>query len=58
MAGVNKDSPVTLASLQALKRRGEKIACLTCYVASFTRVLETAGIELFIVGDSLGMVLM
>ena len=58
MAGVRKDSPVTLASLQALKRRGEKIACLTCYDASFTRVLETAGIELFIVGDSLGMVLM
>jgi len=58
MAGVKKDSPVTLGDLQEMKQQGEKIACLTCYDASFTRVLEAAGIELFIVGDSLGMVLM
>ena len=58
MAGVKKGSPVTLGDLQAMKRQGEKIACLTCYDASFTRLLEAAGIELFIVGDSLGMVLM
>ena len=58
MAGVDKDSPVTLNDLQAMKRQGEKIACLTCYDASFTRLLEAAGIELFIVGDSLGMVLL
>ena len=58
MAGVIKSSPVTLGDLQAMKRQGEKIACLTCYDATFTRVLEAAGIELFIVGDSLGMVLM
>ncbi|MGB5179048.1 MAG: 3-methyl-2-oxobutanoate hydroxymethyltransferase [Gammaproteobacteria bacterium] len=55
---VTRRSPVTLSDLQAMKRQGEKIACLTCYDASFTRVLESAGIELFIVGDSLGMVLM
>jgi 3-methyl-2-oxobutanoate hydroxymethyltransferase len=58
MEGVIKSSPVTLGDLQAMKRQGEKIACLTCYDATFTRVLEAAGIELFIVGDSLGMVLM
>ena len=58
MAGVRKVSSVTLGDLQAMKRQGEKIACLTCYDATFTRVLEAAGIELFIVGDSLGMVLM
>ncbi|MGB5717510.1 MAG: 3-methyl-2-oxobutanoate hydroxymethyltransferase, partial [Gammaproteobacteria bacterium] len=58
MAGENQGSPVTLSDLQAMKRQGEKIACLTCYDATFTRVLESAGIELFIVGDSLGMVLM
>jgi 3-methyl-2-oxobutanoate hydroxymethyltransferase len=40
-----------------MKARGEKITCLTCYDASFTRVLEAAGIDLFIIGDSLGMVL-
>jgi 3-methyl-2-oxobutanoate hydroxymethyltransferase len=38
--------------------RGEKIACLTCYDAAFARLLEAAGVELFIIGDSLGMVLM
>ena len=49
--------PVTLASLQRMKVQGEKIACLTCYDASFTQVLEAAGVDVFIVGDSLGMVL-
>ncbi len=58
MAVVIKGSPVTLGDLQEMKRQGEKIACLTCYDACFTRLLESAGIELFIVGDSLGMVLM
>jgi len=49
---------VTLAELHAMKRRGERIAALTCYDASFTRVLEAAGVDLFIIGDSLGMVLL
>jgi 3-methyl-2-oxobutanoate hydroxymethyltransferase len=40
-----------------MKSAGEKIACLTCYDASFTRVLEAAGVDMFIIGDSLGMVL-
>ena len=40
-----------------MKAQGEKIACLTCYDASFTRVLEAAGVDMFIIGDSLGMVL-
>ena len=48
---------VTLDTLQAMKRRGEKIACLTVYDAGFTRVLEAAGVDMFIIGDSLGMVL-
>jgi 3-methyl-2-oxobutanoate hydroxymethyltransferase len=48
---------VTLQTLQAMKRRGEKIASLTCYDSSFTRILEAAGIDMFIVGDSLGMVI-
>jgi 3-methyl-2-oxobutanoate hydroxymethyltransferase len=58
MTDEDKNSPVTLADLQQMKQRGEKIACLTCYDASFTRVLETAGVDMFIIGDSLGMVLM
>jgi 3-methyl-2-oxobutanoate hydroxymethyltransferase len=50
-------SPVSIATLQRMKTHGEKIACLTCYDASFTRVIENAGIDSFIVGDSLGMVI-
>lgn len=51
-------APVTLEALHAMKARDERIASLTCYDAAFTRVLEAAGVELFIIGDSLGMVLM
>ena len=58
MADAQQKTPVTLATLQAMQQRGEKIACLTTYDASFTRVLEAAGVDMFIVGDSLGMVLM
>ena len=49
---------LTLDVLQAMKQRGEKIACLTTYDAGFTRVLEAAGVDMFIIGDSLGMVVM
>ena len=58
MADAQQKTPVTLATLQAMQQRGEKIACLTTYDASFTRVLEAAGVDMFIIGDSLGMVLM
>ncbi len=40
-----------------MKQRSEKISCLTCYDASFARCLNTAGIDILLVGDSLGMVL-
>jgi 3-methyl-2-oxobutanoate hydroxymethyltransferase len=49
--------PVTAATLAAMKGRGERIACLTCYDASFCRLLEDAGVEVVLVGDSLGMVI-
>ncbi|HHH44478.1 MAG TPA: 3-methyl-2-oxobutanoate hydroxymethyltransferase [Gammaproteobacteria bacterium] len=39
-----------------MKERGEKISCVTAYDASFTRLLEEAGVEVVLVGDSLGMV--
>ena len=47
---------VTLKLLQAMKARGEKIACLTAYDASFAALLDQAGIDVILVGDSLGMV--
>jgi len=48
---------VTLTSLRRLKHDGEKITCVTAYDASFARQLEQAGVEIMLVGDSLGMVL-
>jgi 3-methyl-2-oxobutanoate hydroxymethyltransferase len=47
---------VTVSTLAALKSRGERIACLTCYDATFCRLVEGAGVEVLLVGDSLGMV--
>jgi 3-methyl-2-oxobutanoate hydroxymethyltransferase len=47
----------TLTALQALYTKGEKIAVLTCYDASFASLLEANGVDVLLVGDSLGMVL-
>ena len=46
----------TVSRLRKLKAEGEKIACLTAYDASFARVLDAAGMDVILVGDSLGMV--
>ncbi len=48
---------VTIDYLQGLKQAGEKIAALTAYDASFARIMDEAGVEIILVGDSLGMVL-
>ena len=47
--------PVTIATLKGMKHAGEKIACLTAYDYSFAALLERAGLDLVMVGDSLGM---
>lgn len=49
--------PVTLHRLRGMHANGEKIAMLTCYDAAFARVLDDAGVDALLVGDSLGMVL-
>ena len=48
---------ITLTTLQKMAQEGNKIAMLTCYDASFAAVLEEAGVESLLIGDSLGMVL-
>jgi 3-methyl-2-oxobutanoate hydroxymethyltransferase len=47
---------LTLTELGALHARGEKLVMLTCYDASFAALCDEAGVELLLVGDSLGMV--
>jgi 3-methyl-2-oxobutanoate hydroxymethyltransferase len=47
----------TLTDLQAMRGKDEKIAVLTCYDASFAALLEAQGVDVLLVGDSLGMVL-
>jgi 3-methyl-2-oxobutanoate hydroxymethyltransferase len=49
--------PVTLNSLGQMKQRGEKIACLTSYDASFAALEDAAGVDVVLVGDTLGMVI-
>lgn len=48
--------PVTLSTLQKMQAQGEKIAVLTGYDASFARAMDEAGVDVILVGDSLGMV--
>lgn len=47
---------LTQLDLHKLKAAGEKITMLTCYDASFAALSEAAGVEVLLVGDSLGMV--
>ncbi len=52
----NAPRPVSITTLAAMKTRGERITCLTAYDAAVARLLGEAGVELILVGDSLGMV--
>lgn len=54
---MEKTKPVNLSELRRMREAGEKIACLTCYDASFALIEDRAGVDLVLVGDSLGMVL-
>ncbi len=47
---------ITVPQIARMKQRGEKIACLTAYDYSFARILDEAGVEILLVGDSLGCV--
>ncbi len=47
--------PLSVTDLSSMKQRGEKISCLTAYDASFSALIDHVGIDIMLVGDSLGM---
>jgi len=55
-ATANREHRVTVRSLAARKRKGERIAMLTAYDFTFARIFEASGVDLILVGDSLGNV--
>jgi 3-methyl-2-oxobutanoate hydroxymethyltransferase len=57
MSYLQDEKPVTLFELGKMRAEKRKISMLTCYDASFASVLERAGVEIALVGDSLGNVL-
>jgi 3-methyl-2-oxobutanoate hydroxymethyltransferase len=50
------EPPVNVSTLRQMKRDGEPIACLTAYDASYAALVDAAGTDVVLVGDSLGMV--
>ncbi|MBF6024342.1 3-methyl-2-oxobutanoate hydroxymethyltransferase [Lysobacter niastensis] len=55
-SGTPNDKPWTVPALADAKREGRKLVMLTCYDAGFARTMDAAGVDLVLVGDSLGMV--
>ena len=55
--GMSTDRPqVTVPALAEMKRAGARISMITAYDATFARLVDLAGIDMILVGDSLGMV--
>jgi 3-methyl-2-oxobutanoate hydroxymethyltransferase len=57
MGANTKSRPLTILDLLKMKQRGEKITCLTAYDSVFSHVLDEGGVDIVLVGDSLGMVI-
>lgn len=47
---------VTVTTLSKMKAAGEKITCMTAYDYPFARIVDESGVDMILVGDSLGMV--
>ena len=48
---------VTLSTLNKFKKNSEKFTCLTAYESTMASVISSAGVDVILVGDSLGMVI-
>ena len=48
---------ITIATIKKLKEKKEKFACLTAYEATLAEKISNSGVEIILVGDSLGMVI-
>jgi hypothetical protein len=57
MTYLASNKTITLPELARMKREGEKIAMLTCYDASFAALEDRCGVDVMLVGDSLGNVI-
>ena len=53
---MSQEKPVTTLDLRRMKAKGRKITMLTAYDAVFARLLDRSGVDVLLVGDSLGMV--
>ena len=56
MSAQTQERRYTMSQLSERARAGEKLTMLTCYDASFAAVSDAAGVEMLLIGDSLGMV--
>src|SRR5206468_10303743 len=52
MSATTEDKKITTHTLQEMKKRGEKISMLTAYDFSIGKILDAAGIDVLLVGDS------
>lgn len=53
---MSSQASLTITDLTKMKQAGEKIAMLTCYDATFAAAMDQAGVDIILIGDSLGMV--
>jgi 3-methyl-2-oxobutanoate hydroxymethyltransferase len=56
LGGLTMGDKVTVPQIVKMKQGGEKITCLTAYDYSFARILDEAGVDMLLVGDSVGCV--
>ena len=58
MSKYTQSEAVTVSHIVQAKAAGKKISSITCYDAAFARIIEQTGVDLVLVGDSLGNVML